>query len=347
VARPPLVSGTQSGINGDYYFRNKGIGENERQCLHGWIANQVYRRAICNDPAPKGISPDSRLYRPVPFEVCYLSWGKRHYGDAPLAAVMSEGWHYFVVLSGAPLLLVGNKRIRVQAGTVNIADPECALGHSDKTGNSCEMLTWIWRTPPTPSVLKPTKGSCVRFMLKADQLRGLRKLHRKCREAVAASNEHSSLQLRIGRLQLDLCLIEATNERWAANRHLCIELAIDFLRNHLGEVRSIHRLREYLQISDASLKRLFHEHTGKSPRAYFQELRMQRAREQLLPRANSVKSVAYALGYRYPSDFSRAFKREFGMTADSLVKTHALPARGTRGAFAIREQAMRPPAAAR
>lgn len=285
------------------------------------MSAKLYRRAICNDPAPKGVSADLRIYRPIPFEICYLSWGRRRYGDAPLAAVMSEGWHYFVVLRGSPSLMIGDKRVRLSAGTVNIADPDCPLGHSDDEGRSCEMLTWIWRTPPTPSALLPGKGECVRILLKPDQLRRLKELHRQCRHAVVTSDEYSSLQLRVARLQLDLWLLEASLEPRGVNHHFRIELAQEFLRNHLGDMRSISQLRDYLQISDASLKRLFHEHTGRSPSTFVRELRMQQARDQLLPFADSVKSVAYALGYRHPADFSRAFKRHFGLNADSLLNT--------------------------
>jgi len=281
----------------------------------------LYRRAICNDPAPKGISPDLRIYRPAPFEICYLSWGRRRYGDAPLVPVMSEGWHYFVVLRGSPFLVVGEKRLKLQAGAVNIAHPDCPLGHGDEPGRSCEMLTWIWRTPPTPSALTPEEGECVRITLKPHQLRRLKELHRQCRQAVTTSSEHGSLQLRVARLQLDLWLLEARIEPRGVDHHFRIELAREFLRNHLGDMRSINLLRDYLHISDASLKRLFHEHTGKSPSTFVRELRMEQARNHLLPHADSVKSVAYALGYRHPADFSRAFKRHFGRTADSLLAT--------------------------
>jgi AraC-like DNA-binding protein len=233
---------------------------------------------------------------------------------------MSEGWHYFVVLAGNPWLVVGNKRFRVQPGTVNITHPDCPLGHSDEPGNGCEMLTWIWRSAPAPLALMPPEGGCISLIVPPPQLNRLRKLHLLCRSAVAASNDHSSLQLRIARLQLDLCLLSETNAQQAADHPICIELAIEFLRNHLADMRAINRLREYLQTSEASLKRLFHEQTGKSPSSFFQELRMLKARNQLLPTADSVKSVAYALGYRHPADFSRAFKREFGVTADTFIR---------------------------
>jgi AraC-like DNA-binding protein len=46
---------------------------------------------------------------------------------------------------------------------------------------------------------------------------------------------------------------------------------------------------------------------------------MRWAREQLSRKHASVKSVAYALGYRHPNDFSRAFKRQYGLTASRIL----------------------------
>jgi AraC-like DNA-binding protein len=48
---------------------------------------------------------------------------------------------------------------------------------------------------------------------------------------------------------------------------------------------------------------------------------MQWARQQLRDPTKSVKSVAYALGYRHPPDFSRAFKSHFGVTASASPHT--------------------------
>ena len=50
---------------------------------------------------------------------------------------------------------------------------------------------------------------------------------------------------------------------------------------------------------------------------------MQWAREQLQTSDKSVKAIAYALGYRHPPDFSRAFKHHFGLTATGILRQEA------------------------
>jgi len=267
--------------------------------------------------------PQLRLFRPGPSELGYLSWGRRFYGEPPLMPRPREGWHYFVVLEGHPSLIVGAKQVPIPAGTVSIADPDCLIGHSDKPGRSCKMLTWIWRVPPAHSALRPKKDGYLRFSLEPDQIRRLTHLHMQCRAAVADSTERSMLQLRATHLLLDLCLLDAIDNRREPNEALRFDLAIHYLHNHPSEHAILPGLCEYLQVSKASLNRLFRKHVGKSPREYAHELRMHWAREQLTDPTRSVKSVSYALGYRHLPDFSRAFRRHFGISASDVPRQGA------------------------
>lgn len=261
-----------------------------------------------------------RITRPVPCELSYLSWGRRYYGEPALKPTAHEGWHYFLVLAGNPALVMDGKDVVTQPGSINIGHPDALIGHADEPGHSCQMLTWIWRTPPAHSALRPDVGGHMSLMLDAEQVRRLQQLHLKCRDAVADSDERSMLQLRSARLLIDLCLLEAQENRRQADAGMRIELAIQYLRSHVGEKQSVAGLCEYLQVSKASLYRLFFEYTGKGPRAFSQDVRMQWAREQLEAKQKSAKAVAYALGYRHPPDFSRAFKHHFGITASCVLR---------------------------
>jgi AraC-like DNA-binding protein len=277
-------------------------------------------RSIALIPPPKG-RPHWLADRATSFELRYLSWGYRWYGDVPIEVSGQDGWYYFVVLEGSPTLLVRGRGQRIQAGTVSICHPDCPVGHRDHPKSRCSILTWTWRAQPTHSALRPKPGWLLNVTLERNLLRQLKNLHAQCRKAVAHANEHSMLQLHAARLQLDLCLLDAREHRQAPDEDFRINMAMEYLRNHLDEPQPIRHLCEYLQISGASLKRLFHQHTGKSPRAFALEWRMRWAREQLLPAQVSVKSVAYALGYRHANDFSRAFKRYFGLTASRIIQS--------------------------
>jgi two-component system response regulator YesN len=51
---------------------------------------------------------------------------------------------------------------------------------------------------------------------------------------------------------------------------------------------------------------------------YHQRLKMARAQELLETDRFSVKEIAYALGYKHPNDFSRAFKQFVGKSPKSI-----------------------------
>lgn len=267
---------------------------------------------------PKG-HPLCRVFRPQPFELAYLSWGHRWYGDAPAEPQPHDGWHYFVVLAGNPVLLVNGGRIATRPGFASICHPDMQVGHHDLPGRGSQMLTWVWRSPPSHPDLAPT-GQPLVLQAGAAALRRLKQLHEHCRQAVARASEHSLLQLRAARLQLELELHLAGGRQpeRGAEPAFRFSLATEYLRTHRDLPNPVRHLCEYLNISEASLRRLFQAACGQSPRAYALGWRLQWARAQLESTTTPVKSLAYTLGYRNPNDFSRAFKRHHGLSAHDV-----------------------------
>jgi AraC-like DNA-binding protein len=272
---------------------------------------------ICNR-GPAG-NPPGWLFRPRPSELAYLGWGRRNYGESPIRPVCHEGWHYFIVIAGEPTLLMGGQRLRGFPGLATICAPGCAVGNTDQPGRTCQILVSIWRTPPRHSALQPTPGGTFTFTLEPAVVRRLKKLHAHCHEAVAAASERSALEVQSARLHLDLALLDARDGADAPEGHFRLDLAIDFLRQHLNATKPVERLCDYLQVSGSSLKRLFLEQTGKSPRAFAAALRMDWARAQLATGHLSVKEISHLLGYRHASDFTRAFKQYFSRTPREIA----------------------------
>lgn len=269
-------------------------------------------RIVCNR-GPNG-NPPGWLFRPSPCDLSYLGWGRRRYGDSPIRPVLHEGWHYFFVLAGSPNLILGGRRIKGRPGMATISHPDCSVGHDDEPGRPCQMLTCIWRSAPRHPDLAPEPGGTLKLMLDERQTARMRRLHAQCRETVARANERSALELQAARIQMDLCLLDAREHLQAPDNHFRIDLAVDFLRNHLADAKPVKLLCDYLQVSGSSLKRIFLEHTGKSPRAFATDLRMDWAREQLASGTASVKEISFSLGYRHANDFTRAFKQHYRRT---------------------------------
>jgi transcriptional regulator GlxA family with amidase domain len=67
-------------------------------------------------------------------------------------------------------------------------------------------------------------------------------------------------------------------------------------------------------MSTRQLERLFRRYLNRSPKRYYMELRLQKARSLLLQTDMSVINVALACGFTSPSHFSKCYRAQFGRT---------------------------------
>jgi AraC-like DNA-binding protein len=90
-------------------------------------------------------------------------------------------------------------------------------------------------------------------------------------------------------------------------------------------------LARICHVSVRTLQRHFQKHYDLTVSQWLHECRLEQARLQLAT-AESIKAVAYALGYKCPSHFTRDFKDHFGVppslwvlekTADRSVEADA------------------------
>ena len=67
-------------------------------------------------------------------------------------------------------------------------------------------------------------------------------------------------------------------------------------------------------MSTRQLERLARRYLGRSPKRYYMELRLQRARNLLMQTDMSVITVAIACGFTSPSHFSKCYRAHYGIT---------------------------------
>jgi len=82
---------------------------------------------------------------------------------------------------------------------------------------------------------------------------------------------------------------------------------------------TISQLAKMVSISESKLKKDFKLIYGQPVYEYFQKIRMQTAKDKLLTGGHSVKEVAMELGYSNLSNFTIAFKKEFGLLPSKLL----------------------------
>ncbi len=218
----------------------------------------------------------------------------------------------------APTLVLEHQQKRLSPGDFLVIDPDCASGWIDREDAVSDLLVWVWRTGPRCSECVAASGSYREWTIGTKLWHKLEQLHTLCRQEVERPDEFTRLALEQLHLAIDVTVARLVQRKvQPPEPSVRMELAVRWMAQNLAELSPVSGLCEYLQISPATLARMFQTHHGEPPAMYHQRLRMTRAHELLETNRYSVKEIAYALGYNHPNDFSRAFRRFVGKSPTS------------------------------
>ncbi len=106
-------------------------------------------------------------------------------------------------------------------------------------------------------------------------------------------------------------------------RHPKLARVIEFMENHIEEPISPSELADEVNMSTRQLERLFRRYLNRSPKRYYMELRLERARNLLMQTDMSVISVALATGFTSPSHFSKCYRAHYDTTPYRERGAHA------------------------
>jgi len=260
---------------------------------------------------PNWVSPDESL-------LIYLGWGSRNYDRDPIAVHSNPGWSYYFLLRGRAYLEGPSLDATIEAGAGLLAGPRIPFGFRSAGKGACQVLVWIWAEPPGfPELRRPTP---LRGRFSRDALARLNICHELSRREVAVADSSSSPVLRSLRTLIDAefarCLRQQTEDRDA----LLLRVARDWIAGNLRSKRPADELADYLKLSPMGLHRLFRRNGEAPPGACFQHAKLERCRQMLVHEMRPVKWVALEMGYRHPSDFSRAFRSHFGVSPAAAAK---------------------------
>ena len=97
-------------------------------------------------------------------------------------------------------------------------------------------------------------------------------------------------------------------------RHPKLVSIIQAMEDNLEDPISPSLLAQDADMSTRQLERLFRRYLNRSPKRYYMELRLQKARNLLLQTEMSVINVALACGFTSPSHFSKCYRSHFNRT---------------------------------
>lgn len=243
----------------------------------------------------------------------YLAWGRRFYGRYPIPRRLHHGWTCMAVLSGHPVLLVGESTRRTAPGSLIVAGPDVPYGWKDRAAAACNLLVWEWAQPPA---LGSTLDAKTCWLRKSDAvaLADLEDLHRRTRREIQQPDGRSPAAIAAIKNLVDTTFArcaqrEPENEPRDAQRLL---LAEQWMRRHLDVRAPTAALADYLGLSAMGLQRLFRKTARVSPGRAFHELKMRNAGRLLDVQGPTVKEIALSLGYAHAGDFTRAYAKFHG-----------------------------------
>ena len=106
-------------------------------------------------------------------------------------------------------------------------------------------------------------------------------------------------------------------------RHPKLSRVIQMMEQNIEEPISPATLAKDVGMSTRQLERLFRRYLSRSPKRYYMELRLQKARNLLMQTDMSVINVALACGFASPSHFSKCYRAHYDTTPYRERGSHA------------------------
>jgi len=106
-------------------------------------------------------------------------------------------------------------------------------------------------------------------------------------------------------------------------RHPKLSQVIQIMETNIEEPISPSVLAKDVGMSTRQLERLFRRYLNRSPKRYYMELRLQKARNLLMQTDMSVINVALACGFASPSHFSKCYRAHYDTTPYRERGSHA------------------------
>lgn len=109
-------------------------------------------------------------------------------------------------------------------------------------------------------------------------------------------------------------------------RHPKLSQVIQMMESNIEDPMSPADLADEVGMSTRQLERLFRRYLNRSPKRYYMELRLQKARNLLMQTDMSVINVALACGFASPSHFSKCYRSHYNTTPYRERGAQGMPA---------------------
>ncbi len=118
-----------------------------------------------------------------------------------------------------------------------------------------------------------------------------------------------------------------------------INETVDYIEEYLSDRLSLSILSKHFGVSDFHFNRMFKTVSGVTLKQYILGRKLTRASELLSMKERPIIDIAYDLGFEYPEVFSRAFKKQFGISP-SVYQKNSSRLEGVPKAFIAEREIM-------
>ena len=215
-------------------------------------------------------------------------------------------WELLLVAGGAVRAVTGRTESNGVAGSIFIRPPGAA--HQEQVVSAEPLRIWVfsWIEPvrgkkPKPIEAFDTHGDLAAGLKWLYHLQGLLEPRHSMLNAVARTLVYSSLRAPA-----------------RPSQQSAFAGAIEYMQRRIHQPITLASLA---QASGMSVSRLSHEFTrefNSSPMTYLRRLRLERACRDLTQTNKVMRQIAHEIGFRDEFEFSRVFRRVYGVAPSSL-----------------------------
>jgi AraC-like DNA-binding protein len=226
---------------------------------------------------------------------------------------------------GSGIFMVGQKVLPFRAGDVSVINhTEVHLAQS-APGTSSEW-SWIYLDPIRlattidPAVADATAFAGARFnnVLPEEAYPEIARTVRRLIEELARVRLHHVTIVRVLTVELMGLLhrlpMDRTNGTKQVFVHERLGPAMQHLAGHFRDPVDVQLLARQCELSLSHFRRLFQRAIGKSPRAYWLNLRIRMAASLLQATARGIMQISQDVGFESLSSFNRQFLKTIGVT---------------------------------
>lgn len=236
-------------------------------------------------------------------------------------------WEVYAVIDGrCGLAFSDQSALESHEATLWVFAPECSHAWHNADDVGYERVSFHFASVPYPlDELVRRHGGWLQHRLDAGQVARVREIAAAVQPHFCRPTLASPLHFQHALTQLSMLLLEGNEfallpPALTDLANFKIERALSWYAEHLASAPSVKQVADAIHISPSHLRRLFWQGRRTSPKAQFQRIRLERAKELMGRSTGTLEEIARLCGYASASHLCREHKAAYNFTPTTWRK---------------------------